>query len=386
MYKGDSRAIMKLKVAALVLVSVLIISVVFAQLPLSKAGSTVPSIQGMTIEWVVNENSAKKAIVHITTEDGSYRLLVEGQVKQVGPEHYVELDGFLILDNGTEVYASTATAAVFDTLYGAPYAPQGVGVEAIKIHLNAITATVLAVASIIFIAAMFVFAIVEILTATVLSTLLDSLQWIILSASIPWVYLALYGDRNPDSSLTLFIPIDEYIIPILLQGALYLATPYSWWKIQKHTWSWWFLSFDYYSATWVQPFMEMPPISPQSPIASFGWSPDIAFPGEEINFYSTSYDPDGDVQDWHWYFGDGSEATGDNVTHVFTYTGTFDVRLVVTDNDGQVAETSTSLMGVTFNVVPEVPWGTILAFSAMSIAFVAYLTVPRFHRPKRIPK
>ena len=119
----------------------------------------------------------------------------------------------------------------------------------------------------------------------------------------------------------------------------------------------------------------MPPVLPQPPSASFAWSPDIIYPGQEVTFVSTSFDPDGEIQSWHWWFGDGSEGYGETVTHVYSQSGFYNVRLEVTDNDGFTDEISTSIMGITFHVIPEAPLGTITLILAMIGALGLFVAV-----------
>jgi PKD repeat protein len=57
--------------------------------------------------------------------------------------------------------------------------------------------------------------------------------------------------------------------------------------------------------------------------------------GEEILFNgSRSYDIDGQIVSWQWSFGDGINASGVVVTHIYAKAGTYAVSLTVTDNDG----------------------------------------------------
>ncbi len=55
---------------------------------------------------------------------------------------------------------------------------------------------------------------------------------------------------------------------------------------------------------------------------------------------SGSSDPDGELLRWEWYFGDGTTAIGRQVSHTFANGGSFEVRLLVRDNDGGVASTT----------------------------------------------
>ena len=57
--------------------------------------------------------------------------------------------------------------------------------------------------------------------------------------------------------------------------------------------------------------------------------------GESITFDGTqSYDPDGSITSYAWDFGDGETASGAEPTHTYTSAGTYEVMLIVTDNDG----------------------------------------------------
>jgi len=49
---------------------------------------------------------------------------------------------------------------------------------------------------------------------------------------------------------------------------------------------------------------------------------------------SSSYDPDGNISSWLWDFGDGIQGTGENITHNYQTSKTYNVTLTVTDNDG----------------------------------------------------
>ena len=54
---------------------------------------------------------------------------------------------------------------------------------------------------------------------------------------------------------------------------------------------------------------------------------------------SESSDPDGQIVSYSWEFGDGSTATGINVSHTYSVAGAHTVTLTVTDNLGGAAET-----------------------------------------------
>ncbi|MDH7518074.1 MAG: PKD domain-containing protein [Candidatus Thermoplasmatota archaeon] len=49
---------------------------------------------------------------------------------------------------------------------------------------------------------------------------------------------------------------------------------------------------------------------------------------------SGSYDPDGKITQYMWDFGDGTNGTGINPTHEYVLSGSYTVRLTVTDDEG----------------------------------------------------
>ncbi len=73
----------------------------------------------------------------------------------------------------------------------------------------------------------------------------------------------------------------------------------------------------------------------QSPEADFVFSPLSAGLGEEMVFdASPSRDPDGEIEEMNWSFGDGQSAEGRVVHQTYRRAGTFDVVLEVIDNEG----------------------------------------------------
>lgn len=78
-----------------------------------------------------------------------------------------------------------------------------------------------------------------------------------------------------------------------------------------------------------------PPIAAITPSATTGEAPlTITFDG------SGSSDSDGTISTYTWNFGDGSSATGKQVSHTFTDAGTFSASLMVTDDQGLTSTTS----------------------------------------------
>ncbi|MBN2411095.1 PKD domain-containing protein [candidate division KSB1 bacterium] len=66
------------------------------------------------------------------------------------------------------------------------------------------------------------------------------------------------------------------------------------------------------------------------PVADFGYSAsDLS-----VTFTDLSTDADGYVVGWNWNFGDGWTSTEQNPAHTYAQSGTFNVQLIVTDDDG----------------------------------------------------
>jgi len=72
-----------------------------------------------------------------------------------------------------------------------------------------------------------------------------------------------------------------------------------------------------------------------SPQAIFTYLPTPPITSEDITFNATaSYDLDGQIVNYSWDFGDGTNATGMIVIHNFKAAGTYNVSLTILDNDG----------------------------------------------------
>jgi PKD repeat protein len=68
-----------------------------------------------------------------------------------------------------------------------------------------------------------------------------------------------------------------------------------------------------------------------TPVAAFTYTCNNS---SRCNFNDTSTDSGGQIVGWAWDFGDGAAATQQNPSHQFATSGTFSVRLTVTDNGG----------------------------------------------------
>ncbi len=64
---------------------------------------------------------------------------------------------------------------------------------------------------------------------------------------------------------------------------------------------------------------------------------------ESVTLSANSSTASSDIVEYYWDFGDGSNATGEEVTHSFSSGGDYNVLLIVTDVDGNKAMTSSSV-------------------------------------------
>jgi chitodextrinase len=79
----------------------------------------------------------------------------------------------------------------------------------------------------------------------------------------------------------------------------------------------------------------------KKPIASIVANNTIIFEGETIFFNgSGSHDPDGEIMEYKWDFGDGSFENMESCSHRFTSHGTFTVTLTVRDNKSAYGDSS----------------------------------------------
>ena len=86
------------------------------------------------------------------------------------------------------------------------------------------------------------------------------------------------------------------------------------------------------------------------PTASFSHSPLAPTFEDQVNFYDTSEDDDGNLVSWFWDFGDGQSSEERNPVHKYEDKGTYNVSLTVTDDDR--ASNTTTISVEIVNIPP----------------------------------
>lgn len=97
-----------------------------------------------------------------------------------------------------------------------------------------------------------------------------------------------------------------------------------------------FLAFTMCFVLFVTPFLAYPNVT---------FTVDIQNPvvGETITFTSTSEDPDGEIVQWVWNFGDENTIEGEKPTHSYSVAGEYIVVLTVVDDHGISMSNATTL-------------------------------------------
>ena len=85
------------------------------------------------------------------------------------------------------------------------------------------------------------------------------------------------------------------------------------------------------------------PVPNQPPIANFTYSPEKPVVNQSVTFdASSSYDPDGNIMNYEWDFGDGNitNTTEEVIKHSYSEAGSYEVVLTVTDDKGATNSTT----------------------------------------------
>ena len=100
------------------------------------------------------------------------------------------------------------------------------------------------------------------------------------------------------------------------------------------------------------------PIDKYEPIAdASAGEPYYAYVNEEIIFNaSESYDPDGEIINYTWDFGDGNNSYNIETSHIYENQGSYNLILTVIDNDGLIDTYETQIQINLPNRAPEKPY------------------------------
>jgi len=114
----------------------------------------------------------------------------------------------------------------------------------------------------------------------------------------------------------------------------------------------------------------LPPNEP--PVADFVFSPQKGLFPLQVTFNaSSSFDPDGQIVQYTWDFGDGTTGLGEIVSHTYMSWGSFPITLSIEDNRGS-GDTKTKTIEVLRLLLPlNIRWET---FSDESMFLTRYIT------------
>ena len=115
-------------------------------------------------------------------------------------------------------------------------------------------------------------------------------------------------------------------------------------------------------------------VTNKSPIANFSYTPSSPTDLDTITFVDHSYDPDGNIVNWTWDFGDGNISYEKNPKHRYADNGTYIVSLVVKDNKGAASIAKVVAINVAneppvaiISYIPKIPTiGKIITFKSLS--------------------
>jgi PKD repeat protein len=97
------------------------------------------------------------------------------------------------------------------------------------------------------------------------------------------------------------------------------------------------------------------------PVASFTANPNPVVVGDPVAFNASGSRDDGTIVSYAWNFGDGTSATGETASHIYTSLGTYNVSLAVTDNESFIG---TAYVDILVIEAPPPPVPPVAAFTA----------------------
>ena len=112
------------------------------------------------------------------------------------------------------------------------------------------------------------------------------------------------------------------------------------------------------------------------PDALFEYTPVKVFVNQNVNLNaSLSYDPDGNIVAYNWDFGDGTNASGEIVNHIYSSEGVYLVTLTVKDDTGAVDKKTIKMR------IDETPPASISIINQQTIAGSTYINFTWLNPP-----
>jgi parallel beta-helix repeat protein len=297
------------------------------------------AVQNIAVTKLSDEACYKKTLFEITIDQTTYHIMVEANITTVGNETLVQLKATLYNpENETLMLSAAIPDNITHPYIGTVYAvhilvPEWAVQELINVYLP--IAMIVAIVGEVF----------YILNEIINSAVGTVLGWLINGAPLVWVSIPfvfrqlLIADSNNDGSFDLYIPISAWDAAQALNGDYYVATSKNWWIIEQREYYiqvlWWSVPlFTYYVAQWVSSRLTSPPPLTILPNAEFVSYPSQPIVNETVNFTSISFAQNGTITSCQWWMGDGNYETGENFTYVYRNVGSYNVTLMVTDNNG----------------------------------------------------
>ena len=109
------------------------------------------------------------------------------------------------------------------------------------------------------------------------------------------------------------------------------------------------------------------------PVAQIAYSPDRSKPNDVVTFdASTSFDPNGEIVNYSWDFGDGTSGDGAVIEHKYTSAGEYSTTLTVTDSEGMTIS-KTRLVTVISGVPKKIIYETDMCLDVDDVGALAML-------------
>jgi PKD repeat protein len=124
----------------------------------------------------------------------------------------------------------------------------------------------------------------------------------------------------------------------------------------------------------------------ERPIAEFTYLPESPKVGDVVTFTDKSFDPDGEIVEWFWDFGDGTTSNEQNPRHEYTNPGTYYVKLKVYDDSGASRTYTKAITVSPYEIQPDIvyhfPWWLIILIGAVILFLILFIIIWRRRKKK----